>query len=125
MPSVVQNGEPESHIVGGNPAARTRLSKHLTYSGKLDQFKHHDLTPVIGREFEGLQVTDLLKWGDDMIRDLAITGLCAPQGLSAQETLVSWVTVLSLFTANHLTIYMKSPNAVLSSSVTRMLRRRR
>jgi hypothetical protein len=61
-------------IVGGHPRARSRLSKPLVYSGSLDTFAHQDITPAIGREFEGLQVTDLLKWGDDMIRDLAITG---------------------------------------------------
>ena len=63
----------DSSIVGGDPSARSRLLKPLSYSGSLDSFKHQDLTPVIGREFEGLQVTDLLKWGDDMIRDLAVT----------------------------------------------------
>jgi hypothetical protein len=42
----------------------------------LDNFKHQDSTPVIGREYEGLQVRDLLKWGDEMIRDLAITSMC-------------------------------------------------
>jgi hypothetical protein len=61
-------------IVGGHPGARSRLSKPLVYSGSLDTFAHQDVTPSIGREFEGLQVTDLLRWGDDMIRDLAITG---------------------------------------------------
>lgn len=63
----------DSSIVGGHENARPRLTKPLTYSGSLDSFKHQDLTPVIGREFEGLQVNDLLKWGDEMIRDLAIT----------------------------------------------------
>jgi hypothetical protein len=61
-------------IVGGHPGARSRLSKPLVYSGSLDTFAHQDVTPAIGREFEGLQITDLLRWGDDMIRDLAITG---------------------------------------------------
>lgn len=63
-----------SAIVGGYETARPRLLRPLTYTGTLDSFQHQDITPVIGREYEGLQVTDLLKWGDDMIRDLAVTG---------------------------------------------------
>lgn len=66
----------ESRIVGGHESARSRLLKPLVYSGSLDNFKHQDSTPVIGREYEGLQVRDLLKWGDEMIRDLAITSTC-------------------------------------------------
>ncbi|KAK1917201.1 hypothetical protein P3342_012046 [Pyrenophora teres f. teres] len=66
-------GAEDANIIGGNPNARSRLLNPLVYSGSLDGFKHQDLTPVIGREFEGLQVTDLLRWGDEMIRDLAIT----------------------------------------------------
>lgn len=63
----------DSSVVGGDPSARSRLLKPLAYTGSLDGFKNQDLTPAIGREYEGLQVTDLLKWGDDMIRDLAFT----------------------------------------------------
>jgi alpha-ketoglutarate-dependent taurine dioxygenase len=65
----------ESSIIGGHESARSRLLKPLVYSGSLDSFKHQDSTPVIGREYEGLQVRDLLKWGDEMIRDLAITSM--------------------------------------------------
>ena len=76
MPSVkrARQGD-ESSIIGGHETARSRLSKPLVYSGSLDSFKHQDSTPVIGREYEGLQVRDLLKWGDEMIRDLAITSM--------------------------------------------------
>jgi len=64
----------DANTIGGHPSARSRLLEPLLYSGSLDSFRHQDLTPVIGREFEGLQVTDLLRWGDAMIKDLAITG---------------------------------------------------
>jgi hypothetical protein len=64
----------DKNIVGGHSSARSRLSKPLVYSGSLDSFKQQDVTPIIGREYEGLQVTDLLQWGDERIRDLAITG---------------------------------------------------
>lgn len=63
----------EGEVFGGNFQARTRLSQPLKYTGTLDSFKHQDLTPVLGREYEGLQARDLLKWGDEMIRDLAVT----------------------------------------------------
>lgn len=67
--------DPNRSIVGGHESARSRLSKPLQYSGLLDKYKHQDLTPVIGREFEGLQVTDLLNGSDETIRDLAITSM--------------------------------------------------
>ena len=63
----------DANVIGGHASARSRLSKSLVSSGSLDTFEQQDLTPVIGREFEGLQVTDLLEWGDEKIRDLAIT----------------------------------------------------
>lgn len=43
----------------------------LRTSGKLDKFKSNELTPVIGREYVDVQITDLLK-DDDLIRELAI-----------------------------------------------------
>lgn len=77
MPSVnlpASEQQLDGHFFGGNVQARPRLHKPLRYAGTLDNFTHQDVTPVIGREYEGLQVRDLLKWGDDMIRDLAVTG---------------------------------------------------
>jgi alpha-ketoglutarate-dependent taurine dioxygenase len=55
--------------------AHTRLDKPLSYSGLLDSYNHSDLTTVIGTEYEGLQVVDLLsaKNSDALIRDLAVT----------------------------------------------------
>lgn len=56
--------------------ALTRLTKPLEYGGLLDSYKNSDLTPVIGREYHGLQIVDLLKAenGDALIRDLAVIG---------------------------------------------------
>ncbi len=66
---------PDAHIVGGHPKARPRLTKPMVYSGTLDRFTHRDLTPVIGREYEGLQVTELLEANNEqLIKDLACTG---------------------------------------------------
>ncbi|KAI8628786.1 TfdA family taurine catabolism dioxygenase TauD [Xylariaceae sp. FL1651] len=60
------------NIRGGHPDAQPTIKTPLTYSGSLDDFKQSDLTPVIGREFYGLQIRDLLKWDDQAIRDLAV-----------------------------------------------------
>jgi alpha-ketoglutarate-dependent taurine dioxygenase len=72
---------PGTTIISEGPAspdydiARTKLDKPLTYNGSLDSYTHSDLTTVIGTEYEGLQVVDLLsaKNSDALIRDLAIT----------------------------------------------------
>jgi hypothetical protein len=64
---------------GKNPV--TLLSRDSGYrtplklSGALDHVKSFDVTPVIGREFEGV---DLASWlrapnSDELLRDLAIT----------------------------------------------------
>lgn len=69
---MVTKEETSPHIVGGNDIARPRFDR-LSYSGKLEKYSYNDVTPVIGREFEGLQVTDLLQADDDTVRDLAVT----------------------------------------------------
>ncbi|GFF31401.1 putative alpha-ketoglutarate-dependent sulfonate dioxygenase [Aspergillus udagawae] len=69
MPSVAET------IRGGHEQARPSISQPLEYSGSLDSFSHLDLTPVIGREYTGLQVVDILSSSecDRLIRDLAVT----------------------------------------------------
>ncbi|KAL2061445.1 hypothetical protein VTL71DRAFT_7718 [Oculimacula yallundae] len=62
-----------SNVRGGHDQARTRCLKPMIKSGALDKYKYQDLTPIIGREYEGVQVKELLKAGDELIRDLAIT----------------------------------------------------
>ena len=64
-----------SAIRGGNVQAQTRCLTPILYSGSLDRYKHRDLTPVIGREYEGLQVAALLDQPDRhrRIKDLAVT----------------------------------------------------
>jgi hypothetical protein len=51
----------------------SRLDGPLKYSGSLDQYTSFDVTPVIGREFADVQLTDILN-DDAKIRDLAIVG---------------------------------------------------
>ena len=72
MPSAAY---PVSTVRGGNDIARTRCLEPMKNSGSLDKFNQNDLTPVIGREFDGVQATDLLKGDDRLIRDLAITSM--------------------------------------------------
>ncbi|OBT86765.1 hypothetical protein VE02_04217 [Pseudogymnoascus sp. 03VT05] len=60
-------------IRGGNSKAHTRCLKPLINSGSLDKFNHADLTPVIGREFTGVQVVDFLVADQQLVDDLAIT----------------------------------------------------
>jgi hypothetical protein len=77
MPSATSdsNDQVQENIRGGNVQARTRCLKPLKYTGTLDKFQHQDLTPVIGREYIGLQVTELLAENNEqLIKDLAVTG---------------------------------------------------
>lgn len=74
MPAPVES----SNIRGGHELARPRLSRNIEYSGSLDSYSYSDLTPVIGREYQNLQITDILesKDSDRLIRDLAVTSTC-------------------------------------------------
>ena len=76
VPEDADNSIQESNIRGGNIKARTRCSQPLLYSGSLDPYKCHDSTPVIGREYQDLQVADLLgaSNSNQLIKDLAVTG---------------------------------------------------
>lgn len=67
MPSAI-----ESPLIGGNDIARPRATR-LKYSGSLEKYIYSDVTPVIGRQFEDLQVRELLKADDQVYRDLALT----------------------------------------------------
>lgn len=71
---------------GASDGLPARLENHvepLKLSGALDQFNSFDVTPVIGREFSGV---DLVKWlrapnSDELLRDLAITSAPPPPPL--------------------------------------------
>ncbi|OJJ46644.1 hypothetical protein ASPZODRAFT_1990760 [Penicilliopsis zonata CBS 506.65] len=73
MPGALDNTP--SGIFGGHELARPSISAPLESSGSLDAFDYTDLTPVIGREYRGVQVSDLLQAADSerKIRDLAVT----------------------------------------------------
>jgi hypothetical protein len=92
------HGVSVAKIIGGHDSAKSQLSEPLVYFGSLDNFKQQDLTPMVGREFEGLQVTDLLQWGDEMIRDLAITSTM----LSTLSCIIRLTSSFSLTTRSRL-----------------------
>ncbi|KAK0612285.1 hypothetical protein B0T17DRAFT_620506 [Bombardia bombarda] len=60
MPSVTLPSHAAPGIFGGNDVARPRAGKILC-SDNSEDFTYNDLAPVIGREFEGVQVAELLK----------------------------------------------------------------
>ena len=82
MPSAVLPQEEQAALRGGHEAARPRLTQPLRYSGSLDKYTHQDVTPVIGRDFVGLQVVDLLNSpeSDRLIQDLAVTSKMINRG---------------------------------------------
>lgn len=73
MPSFATHPTPP----GGHEQARPRISQPLQYTGSLEAYQKSDLTPVIGREYHGLQVADILKSEESerLIKDLAATSM--------------------------------------------------
>jgi hypothetical protein len=57
------------------PQVETQHKEPLKLSGALDHFESFDVTPIIGREFVGVNLAKWLKApnSDELIRDLAIT----------------------------------------------------
>lgn len=64
----------------GLPHLETQHKEPLVLSGVLDAFQSFDVTPVIGREFIGVDLAAWLKApnSDELIRDLAITSKSSP-----------------------------------------------
>jgi hypothetical protein len=60
----------------------------LTLSGALDHFKYEETTPVIGREFLGVDIVDDIlnaENANERLRDLAITSTQTPRGCSLRS----------------------------------------
>lgn len=74
MPSIHPVNRP--NIRGGHDQARPTINEPLTYSGSLDDIPYRDLTPVIGREYTGLQIAQVLdsEDRDRLIKDIATIG---------------------------------------------------
>lgn len=74
-----QTQETEAPAVQAPSQSTSQHKEPLKLSGILDQFESFDVTPVIGREFVGV---NLAKWlrapnSDELLRDLAITSKLA------------------------------------------------
>ena len=69
--------KPTYQVNGEVEKASPTNKEPLKLSGVLDQFKSFDVTPVIGREYPDVDLAGWLKApnSDELIRDLAITGL--------------------------------------------------
>ena len=66
----------QTDTVQGTRLEASHYPVPLSPSGALDQFKHEEVTPVIGREYPSLNLVDDVinaKNADELIRDLAIT----------------------------------------------------
>ena len=66
-------GVVDSTKVDGGWSTTSRLTGPLKYSGSLEEYKYFDATPILGREFPTLQLSDILN-DDRKVRDLAILG---------------------------------------------------
>ncbi|KAF2404726.1 taurine catabolism dioxygenase [Trichodelitschia bisporula] len=73
IPVVAESKETLAAEQTQTPATQHR--EPLQLKGLLNQYKSHDLTPVIGREYPTINLKQLLRApnSDDLIRDLAIT----------------------------------------------------
>lgn len=76
MPSA----QPQSYAEIDQSVAKTRCLEPLKNSGSLEKFEHNDLTPVIGTEFIGVQAAEWLKGDEQLIKDLAVTGMLLSGG---------------------------------------------
>jgi len=83
------------------PTTESQHKEPLKLSGALDKFESFDVTPVIGREFVGVNLAEWLKApnSDELIRDLAITSrwsfLKAGLILTRRCSLPTWSSFLS------------------------------
>ena len=73
---------PLKTVNGSNGETKPNTHKEpLKLSGALDKFNKFDVTPVIGREFQNVDLAEWLRApnSDDLIRDLAITSSSRPK----------------------------------------------
>lgn len=80
MPSATENGSAGASNGASNgashgiPTSCPSCPEPLKYSGSLDQYEYFELSPIIGREYPKVKVTDILHApnSEQQIRDLAI-----------------------------------------------------
>lgn len=79
-PAIIEEHGDHEVAVPNKEATQPRYPEPLKLSGALDQFKHEDTTPVIGREFFDVNIVDDLlnaENADERLRDIAITSMCS------------------------------------------------
>ena len=66
---------------------KASLKAPLQLTGALDQFKSFDVTPVIGKEFQDVDLSAWLRApnSDELLRDLAITSQCIYHEISDKK----------------------------------------
>lgn len=77
-PGIIEDHGDHEVSASNKEATQQRYPGPLKLSGALDQFKHEDTTPVIGREFFDVNIVDDLLNGenaDERLRDVAITSM--------------------------------------------------
>lgn len=98
QPTVVDTAGIDRSLKGQTGSRYIR--EPLKYSGSLDEYKSFDVTPVIGREFSEVQLTDILN-DDQKLRDLAITGELSSYVVNSINMLITFqkylVVALSFF----------------------------
>lgn len=77
MPSATEtstNGATNGASRNGIPTSCDSCPEPLKYSGSLDNYPFFEITPIIGREYPTVKVTDILRSdnAEQQIRDLAI-----------------------------------------------------
>lgn len=74
-PGIISDDLPtrSAEELNGKETKGTSYPKPLKLSGALEKYKYEDTTPLIGREFIGVNIVDELLSDDAALRDLAIT----------------------------------------------------
>lgn len=77
-PGIIEDHGEHEVSASNKEAPKQQYPEPLKFSGALDQFKHEDTTPIIGREFFDVNIVDDLLNGenaDERLRDIAITSM--------------------------------------------------
>jgi hypothetical protein len=96
------HSEPALNGTTNGVRKETKFPQPLRPSGKLDEFKWEDATPVIGREYPSINIVDDLmnaSNADELLRDLAITSKLKTKvitgfNINIRSSLAAWRRIL-------------------------------
>lgn len=77
-PAIIKDHGDHEVPAPNKEATKQHYPAPLKLSGALNHFKHEDTTPIIGREFIGVNIVDDLlnaENADELLRDVAITSM--------------------------------------------------